>query len=399
MKSEKRIPFWLIVRHLRHTNKWTLLFIIFLMSVAFINLVFMNSLFSGVIETDNNQIINTRTGNITVGPPGGSSLVTDAAGELKKIDSVKGVVAAAPETTFPAIIEFINARDNVDVVAMDPALEKRVTVVSRKMTEGSYLEPGDDTGIIVGQALIGEEDDENTSMFKDLRTGDLVTVILGESREVFRVRGVFKTKFEMVDNRAYITRGGLERLTRDFSGGATGIVVKTEKKDDEARVVGDLQAAGVNGTFTTWQQAAKLVKALTNSFATINTLLTVVGFIIAAVTIFIIIYVDITHRRLEIGILRAVGVKPYLVTSTFVLQAVVYSFLGVALGTALFFGIIVPYFHFYPFAIPIGDVTLMVSPADFVPRAVAVVAVATLSSLIPAIISMRKPILDAILGR
>jgi len=117
------------------------------------------------------------------------------------------------------------------------------------------------------------------------------------------------------------------------------------------------------------------------------------------VTIFIIMYVDITHKRQEIGILRAVGVKSYLIGTTFVLQTIVYSFLGVALGTAMYFGIIFPYFQAYPFSIPIGDVTLSVSPADFVSRGLSVIFVGILSGLIPAIIGLRTKILDAILGR
>ena len=141
------------------------------------------------------------------------------------------------------------------------------------------------------------------------------------------------------------------------------------------------------------------MQSITKSFVTINALLTVVGFIIAAVTIFIIIYVDITHRRQEIGILRALGIKSYLITSTYILQSTVYSLFGVALGTALFFGILVPYFQARPFSLPLGDVTLFISPADFASRAVAVVVVAILSGLIPAVIATRKNLLDDIMGR
>jgi putative ABC transport system permease protein len=117
------------------------------------------------------------------------------------------------------------------------------------------------------------------------------------------------------------------------------------------------------------------------------------------VTIFIIIYVDISHRRQEIGILRAVGVKGYLITWTYVLQAGVYSFCGVAVGTALFFGIIVPYFHIHPFRLPIGDVNLAIVPVDYVWRSLSVIFVGMLSGLIPALIITRQKVLDAILGR
>ena len=38
MKTSKRIPFFLIVRHVRHSNKGTLALIVFLMAIAIIKL-------------------------------------------------------------------------------------------------------------------------------------------------------------------------------------------------------------------------------------------------------------------------------------------------------------------------------------------------------------------------
>jgi ABC-type antimicrobial peptide transport system permease subunit len=92
-------------------------------------------------------------------------------------------------------------------------------------------------------------------------------------------------------------------------------------------------------------------------------------------------------------------VRSPLVVSTYILQAAVYSFLGVVLGTILFFAILVPYFQAFPFKIPIGDVTLSIVPWDYLFRAGAVVFVGMLSGLIPAVIGTRRPILDDILNR
>jgi ABC-type antimicrobial peptide transport system permease subunit len=107
----------------------------------------------------------------------------------------------------------------------------------------------------------------------------------------------------------------------------------------------------------------------------------------------------VTHKRQEIGILRAIGIRSSLVVTTYVLQAAVYSFLGVVLGTVIFFALLVPYFQAFPFKIPIGDVTLSIVPWDYNFRAFTVVAVGMLSGLIPAIIGTRRRILDDILNR
>jgi putative ABC transport system permease protein len=400
MKSDKRIPLFLILRHLRRTNKWTLALIIFLLSIAFINLIFINSLFNGVIESNNRQIISFRTGNITMGPANGNEYIQDSDGVTRQVESVSGVKAAAPETDVPGSLQFDGAKGDYSITAIEPEKEKRVTDVSKKMVSGSYLEPRDLDGIIVGDEIAGNKTNGARHLsFSGVKVGDRLTLIMGGQEREFTVRGVFRTKSNQVDDRTFITRAALDSMAPEFAGRASSIIIRTDKTGTEAATVGRLKAAGVEGTFLTWQQAAEGLQTLTDSFVTINTLLTVVGFFIAAVTIFIIIYVDITHRRQEIGILRAVGVKSSLVVSTYVLQGAVYSFCGVMVGTALYFGIIFPYFQAYPFQIPIGDVTLSVSPGDFVFRALTVVAVAILSALIPSMIATRKSILDDILGR
>ncbi|MBU1671970.1 MAG: hypothetical protein KKF41_14030 [Actinobacteria bacterium] len=397
---ETRIPFFLIGKHLRHCNKWTLALIIFLLSAAFINLIFINSLFNGVVENNTNQFIHTYTGNITLTPADDGKMFEDASPVLREVEKNPEVTAAAAELVIPATLQYGEQKGDWKVTAIDPEREKNATTISRKMVEGAYLEPGDADGMIIGSEVAGlDSQDGDDRGLRGIRVGDTVTATVDElpARDL-TIRGIFRTRFNRTDDRAFVTTAAVD-LFPQMKGKATQIIVRTRKNGGEDAVVAELKAAGVPATFLTWEQAAKGMQSITDSFVTINALLTSVGFIIAAVTIFIIIYVDISNRRQEIGILRAVGVKGYLITWTYVLQAAVYSFCGVVLGTALFFGVIVPYFRIHPFRLPIGDVNLAVVPVDYVWRSLSVVFVGMLSGLIPALIITREKILDAILGR
>lgn len=396
-KKEARIPFFLILRHLKRTNKWTLAFIIFLMSVAFINLVFINSLFQGVVETDHRQLIETTTGNVTLLPKEEGALFGGVEEAVAKISRVKGIAAVSDQIVLPAVVEWRGARKNIEVWAVKPSREKRATVIDERVIYGSYFKGDDDTGVLIGKILASEEDSGAVrGIFKE---GGSVTLRVGGRRLQGPVLGVFETLSDYADTRAYITRSWLEKNFPEYKDRANRLVIRAKEKGDEAELAKMLKKTGVRGKFVTWQEASERSESLTESFVTINALLTTVGFIIAAVTIFIIMYVDITHKRLEIGILRALGIKSHIIATTFVLQTIVYSMFGVMVGAGLFFGIIMPYFRWKPFIIPIGAVELAVIPADFVSRAVAVVLVAIASGLIPAIISLKKKILDEILGR
>lgn len=400
MRTEARIPFFLLWRFLKRSNKWTLLFIIFLMSVAFINLVFINSLFTGVVSMSERQVIDTSSGDITITPRSGHDFIENLSEQLRVVDRTPGVKASSPFTIVPASLKYKNIEGDFGIYAVDPTLDRKALSIARKVTQGSYLAPGAADQILIGRQIAGGKDVEmNATSFKGAKAGEKVTLTMGPISKEFTIRGVFYTKYLQTDTKAFITSEAFHELTPQLADKASGIVVRIDKPGDENRVIRLLKAAGVDGNVSPWQDSAGVAKSVTKSFITINALLTTVGFLIAAITIFIIIYVDITHRRQEIGILRAIGIKSYLIRSTYVLQAVVYSVFGVLLGCAIFFAVIVPYFHVHPFAIPIGDVTLMPSVGDFIARAEAVIAVAIASALIPSILVTRAKILDEILGR
>jgi putative ABC transport system permease protein len=179
---------------------------------------------------------------------------------------------------------------------------------------------------------------------------------------------------------------------------ATTIIVRAAETGHEAALIEALDRSGVDGTFGTWIENAGIMKTVTKSFASINILLSFVGLLIAAVTIFIVIYIDVMNRKQQIGILRAIGIKASLVCTTYVLKAGVYACLGLAIGLAIFFAVLVPFFAAHPVSLPICDAVLVVDVKDLLLRAVAVVAVASVSGLIPALLATRMRILTAIAG-
>ncbi|MFA5107125.1 MAG: ABC transporter permease [Patescibacteria group bacterium] len=400
MIQETKIPFFLVWRFLKRGNKWTFLLIIFLMAIAFINLVFITSLFSGIVESANSQIIDTYTGHVSISPVEGEKFIPHATEEISRIDATPGVEAASAQVFLPASLTYKNRSGNWSVIAIDPAAEKEVTNVAAKMTAGSYLDPADTDQIIIGRQIAGGEGVEmNAFSFKGATVGERVTLSLNGQTKEFTIKGIFYTKFIDTDQRAFITRGALNELAPTYDDVATNIVIRITTKGEEQLVVDRLQKNGVTGTFYTWKDVAGLMATVTNSFVLINALLTSVGILIAAVTIFIVIYIDISSKRQQIGVLRAIGIKSYLIRSTYVIQTAVYSVFGVLLGLGILFGFLIPYFNAHPFQLPIGDATLAVSSVDLIFRTELIIWVAILSGLIPAFIITRVKMLDAIFNR
>lgn len=394
---EQRIPFWLVGRQLLRGNKWILLLIIFLMAVAFINLIFIASLFNGIVDNTNNQVINTFSGHLTVFPATESDFIEQADRVLDKIKNTEGVQAASAQILVSGSLQYQNIKGSWQILAIDPEQEKQVTNVYAKMTSGQYLDNNDVDSIIIGRQIAGGTDVENNIFsFKDAKVGDKVTLSLGGKEKELTIKGIFYAKFITTDERAFITQNTLVELAPDLKDQANFINIRLDKKGGEQAVKEKLIDKGINGNIYTWEEVSGLMNQITDSFLSIDIIFTFVGVLIAAITIFIVIYIDINDKRQQIGILRAIGIKPYLIRSAYVIQTVVYSVAGIALGSILFFGIIVPYFNVHPFALPIGDSHLVIDWPDFIIRLETVILVSILAGLIPAIHITRIKILDAI---
>jgi len=397
-RYETRIPFFLMWKYLLRGNKWTLFLIIFLMAIAFINLVFVASLFNGIIRGTEDQIINTYTGHFMITPKTGSDYIENVSTVIEKILTLPEVKGVAPEMQVSGSLEYNKIKGTWPILAIDPDKEKTVTNVSEKMISGEYLNEDDTDKIIIGRQISGGEGVENDAFsFKEAKVGEKVLLNLGQLEKEFTIKGIFYTKFINTDERAFITEKAWQALSPSDNK-ATAILVRLSEKDGQ-EAIEKIKALGIDENFITWEDASGLMQSVTGSFLSINFLLTLVGELIAAITIFIVIYIDITAKRKQIGILRAIGIKPYLIRVSYVIQISIYSVAGVLLGTALFFGILVPYFNHFPFSLPIGDARLIVNPADYIIRLETIILVAIGAGLIPAFMVTRMKILDAIWGR
>ncbi len=400
MIGEWKIPFFLVARFLRRGSKWTIFFIILLMSIAFVNLIFVTSLFNGIIEAVNNQVIDTHMGHIYLLPPEGSEYFSDAGEVSGKITSLKKVRGVSPHLYVPGRIIYKNISGNWQIVAIDPEKEKTVTNVSKNMIEGAYLDKNDTDTIIIGRQIAGGKNVEmNALSFRGARAGESVTLDVGGFRKTFIIKGIFYTRFLDTDKRAFISRRFLDDMMPQLGSMASSMIIRIDKTGDEKKVIHAIEGMKVRGKFFSWKEVAGYLDSVTESFTHINTLLTMVGMLIAAITIFIVIYVDISSRRQQIGVLRAIGIRPSLIRFTYVLQTLVYSLAGILIGLLVLLHGIVPWMKKHPFEMPIGDAMLVVDYNDLLFRAALVLIVAVLSGLIPVFIATKTKILDAIFNR
>lgn len=400
MIRQLRLPFYLTWQYIRRGRKWTLLLTIFLMTVAFINLVFTPSLFNGIIDGSNKQIINTLTGDVYVSPPNGSDYINQIDQVMKNLVSINGVKAASAKIAVPGRLKYKNISGSWQVLAVNPKDEKGVYAIPQKMSSGSYLDENDTNQIVIGRQIAGGKDvEENALSFKTAKVGDTVSLIFDGGTKAFVVKGIYNSGFVQSDERAFITRKALHEIMPNLDNKATTVNIKINNASDEGNVINSIEKSKLNVNVYSWQDSTGLMKSVSSSFLSINLLLSFTSVMIAAVTIVIIIYVTIINKRKEIGILRAIGIKPYIIVFSYVILSAVYALIGILLGTVIFSLILVPYFQAHPFVLPICDAVLVLNAGDYIVRAQAIMAVSLIGGFIPAVVVTRAKMLNAILGK
>jgi putative ABC transport system permease protein len=340
------------------------------------------------------------TGDIYVSPPNNSDYIDNATQVTASLEKIDGVQAVSAKTTVAARLKYKNITGSWQILAVNPTNEKNVSIIPSKMISGSYLSPSDKDMIVIGRQIAGGKDlEENALSFKDAQVGDKVSLIFDGVTKIFTIKGIYNSGFVQSDERAFITNSELRDILPATDNKASIINIKLTSSANEDQVINSIKTAKLDVNVYSWQDSAGLMKSVSSSFLSINVLLSFTNVLIAAVTIIIIIYVTIINKRKEIGILRAIGIKPYIIVSSYVILSVIYAAVGIIVGTIIFLTVLTPYFQAHPFVLPICDAVLVLNWSDYIIRAEAIIGVSIIGGLIPAMVVTRAKMLSAILGK
>ena len=384
---------WRLMRqYIVRGRKWTLALTTLLVAVAFINLAFASSLLTGITHAIEHQVKSLMVGEIYLDAKEPGKFIANADEKVAAIKRIDGVRMADKVLSFDTLLVSGDAYTRAAVNVVDPKTFGETLDIEEHIESGAFLKNDDE--IVLGSRLLVR------TALDGAKVGDTISMKINGKDIKVKVGGISNTKYIYADDAAYISRALWQKISGEAnSTAATMIIVRAANgKDDEIKkALENLKYTDVR--IHDWRDAASYMDTISGSFISLDAIMLLVGIIIAAVTIFIVIYVDIINKRRQIGIQRAIGVKPRVIVFSYILLSLFYAVCGVAAGLAIFFGGLVPFFLAHPFRLPIANVTLYVSPPQLVFRAEIFLVVAIISGAIPAIMASRMKMLDAILGR
>jgi putative ABC transport system permease protein len=397
-----KVASFMALKSLRRGDFRVLLLTVSMLILVYLNLVFTPSLLAGAVQKINDKTRNTISSDIVFQASGEIPLIYPAQEFVSYIESLDGVEAVCARNSLGAEIRHVNERFTTAVYAIDPVKDSHVFGISEAVIEGEYLEPGDIGQIFLGVQVAGADREDlelYSSSLKTVHAGSKVTVdyVNGVEKE-YTVKGVFFTEFVQGDIRAYVTEDDYRTtVPSQLQNTATGVYVKLEKGADRSQVVQQvMQVAPGLLKYQTWEDALGALRSMTRSFDQIIVILRTTALIVAAITIFIVTYVDLVNKRRQIGIERAIGITSTSIVLSYVIRAAVYAAFGILAAALIFRYVVVPIEGQHPFHFPFGNVMLAVDVHELTTSAFILCGVAIVSAFVPAWQTVRTKIIDAI---
>ncbi|MGB2853822.1 MAG: FtsX-like permease family protein [Dehalococcoidia bacterium] len=409
-----KLALFLAYKSILKGNRWALFLIILVMSLSFANLILTPSILSGVTNTLDEQQVNTLFANIVIDPEEDEYYLDHVEQIEKEIEQIPGVAGVSAHINSSAFIEYqwLEKSSPSDkgksgtwsVIGVDPSREVNVTTIHEHIIEGEYLDADDRDEIVLGIEVAGGDSAQTPSFLtlEGVHVGDKVRLTYpnGVQREYW-VKGIFQAReMTQADRLTFVTTKEMASILGQqiFNDRASQILVSIEKEEDESRLIEEIEAIGIDGEIRSWREYGGAVGGIVSSFDIIASLINGIGLVVAAIVMFIVIYINVINKKRQIGILRAIGIKRDVIIYSYLTQALFYAVLGVIFGGLIYGYAIQTYFDHYPLDLPIGLVHLAIQPATIRNAILGILLAAAFAGFIPVLSIIRQSIIKVIWG-
>jgi len=387
-------------------NYTILIFLTAILAFSFVNIVFFTSFNKGLEETVNRELRTYVLGDIIIEPEGGDEVTKGKVGEdiinnadevVNKVRALPGIMGVSKRIGLRATIAKKGKLSIGRVIAVIPEEDYDVSLLEPTIFEGNSIGRYERDGILMGVESAG------TPWSRTLTQGTGISVNVGDKLEVnlddkfkknYTLKGMFDTRYFESDFFTFINEKEIPE-SLGLKNKATSIMVKVDDRSKLQIYKRDILNLNLHVKVSTWDEKAGFGQQVAKSLGAIQIVMFVAGIVIASVTIFITIYVNILSRMKFIGIMRAIGISRSAIILSYLIETFFYCIAGIVIGLGIVIAII-KYLTVKPLDLPLGLVTPVVTPQNIIFGSLSIIVASLVSAFIPTWQVTRKNIIYAI---
>ncbi|MDP1690190.1 MAG: FtsX-like permease family protein [bacterium] len=409
-----RIGYYLAIRQLRRASLWTTGLIVFVMLLTFLNLVVVTGVLVGLIDGINNSYRTQYTGDVILSALSTKDYIEDTPRVIAFVKSLPQVSQLTERYQTGGTIEANyltrsgtekpNAT-SAQIIGIDPIVEDAFTGLSKRIIEGHYLVEDDYDQILVGNYLLAQYafgELPGLTPLKNVVPGTKVRLTInGATREVI-VKGFVKTKIDALAMSIFMPAAEVRTLMGRADQNTMQIAIRLKPGSDPVEFKNLLLRSGIGGKAKVQTFADSIpngVADIKTTFAMLGDGFSSIGLVVAAITIFIVIFINAITRRKFIGILKGIGISGEAIEISYIFQSLFYAVIGSAIGLVVLYCLLVPGLAAHPIDFPFSDGILVAPVLDTSIRIALLVFTTVIAGYLPSRMIVRKNTLDSILGR
>ncbi len=227
------------------------------------------------------------------------------------------------------------------ILGIEPEEENQITAIARKITEGSFLQPGD-MGVVVGKGLAD---------FLDLSVGDTL-VLIGQGYHGISASGLFPIKGIMQHpNQEFNKRlvyMEIEKAREFFSayGLSTALVVMTDNHYQVNQIRNRIKKIlPPDKKVLTWIEMQPELEQIIASDRTGGIIMLGILYLVIAFGMFSVIMMMARERQREFGVIHAVGMKKQKISFVVLFETLFIGITGCAAGVVISYLFCLWFYH------------------------------------------------------
>lgn len=322
-------------------NKLRSSIIILAIAVGLIGGVFTNAFFVGMTDQRINAVISNETANLQIHHP--SFLLDESINNgmgngitiIDKIKSIPGIDGVSPRLNESGMASTAESSTGVMINGIDPILEKQVTNIINKLSNGEYLKTSSQIPILIGQKLsnkLSAEVGDKVILSMADREGEVIYA-------AFKVKGIYDTGNDMFDGvQVFVLKDELQKLLKTPASYITEIAISME--DDVLTLVAKDQMKEILKSeieqkqiiVQDWKEIDPSLNLMIQSLETFAWFFIFIILIALAFGIVNTMIMVVMERTRELGMLMAIGMNKRRVFSMILWETVFLSLVGAILG-------------------------------------------------------------------